>query len=120
MHRPGGCDASRVEFDLAEGAFVVGNVLLQDGGQRLCLLRAEINALEVSYLHLILRLLLHGPEHQKEVPNVDPHLHAVGVGLTIISSTDDVEVRLRGNNHNGDSVTGTRAERNVASSWLYL
>src|SRR5439155_14404384 len=87
---------SRIELDLAKCAFVIGDVLLQDRGQRFGLLRAQVNALKISDLDLAFRLLLHGTEHQEEIPNIDAHLHAVGIGLAVIGSTDDVKIWLRG------------------------
>src|SRR5215469_5282694 len=94
-----GCRDLRVELDLAKRALVIRDVLLQDGGQRLGLLWAKINPLKVAYLDLILRLLLHGAENQEEVPHVDPHLHAVSVGLAIVGRDDDIEIGLSRDDH---------------------
>ena len=74
---------ARVKLDLAESAFVTAHVLLQKSQQRLSLLRAQINSLEVLDLHLRFGLLLQRTEDQEEVPDIDPHLHAVGIILAI-------------------------------------
>jgi hypothetical protein len=72
-----------VELDFSEGALVTGHILLQKSQQRLSLLRAEVNALEVLDLDMALGLLLQRAENQKEVPDIDPHLHAVGVAFAV-------------------------------------
>src|SRR6266567_1892058 len=109
VHRAGR-GHSRIKLDLAKGAFVVGDILVQNRSQRLGLLRAQVNALKISYLDLIFRLLLHGAEHEKEVPNIDPHLHTVGISLAILSGIDDAEIRLRGDNH-GKQSSGNEGRR---------
>jgi hypothetical protein len=83
MHRPGRIHA-RIEFDLAKRAFVSGNILLQEAKQRLGLLRTQVDALKILDFNLALALLLKRSENQEEIPDVDSHLHAVGVGFAII------------------------------------
>src|SRR5271165_7596032 len=48
----------RIEFDLSEGIFVIHKILLQDRIERLGLLRAEIDTLEIAHVHSGLILLL--------------------------------------------------------------
>ena len=109
VHRAG-CGTSRIKLDLAECAFVVRHILVQDRRERLGLLRAQINSLKVSDFHLIFGLLLHGAEDEKKIPDVDPHLDAVGVGFPVINGIDDVEIRLCGNHHKAISLIGMRGE----------
>src|SRR5579871_3049390 len=68
MHRAGRGHAW-VELDLAKRTFVAGYILLQQSQQRFCLLRAQINSLKASNLHLRLALLLQRAEHKEKVPN---------------------------------------------------
>src|ERR1700684_837885 len=74
---------TRVELDLPESALVAPYVLLEKAQQRLSLLRAQINSLEVLDLHLGFCLLLQRAKDQEEVPNIDSHLHAVGIILAV-------------------------------------
>src|SRR5436190_21944674 len=71
VYRAGGGDF-RIELDFPERSLVVGHVLLQDRGQRLSLLRAQVDALKIADFDLSLRLLLHGAEHQEEIPDIHP------------------------------------------------
>ena len=84
----------RIEFDLAEGGFVTGDILLKQTQQRLGLLRTEINALKIADFDLGLSLLLQCPENQEKVPYIYPHLHAVCVVLTIIGVVGQLYVWL--------------------------
>src|ERR1700736_2195440 len=77
MHRPLRSHA-RVKLNLPESAFVTRHVLLQKSEQCLSLLGAHINPLEILDLNVGLSLLLQCAEDQEEVPDIDPHLHAVG------------------------------------------
>src|SRR2546423_6011795 len=85
---------ARVELDLAERLLIIGDVLLQDGVQRLRLLRAQVHALEVADLDLARRLLLQRAEDEKEVPNVHADLHAVGVALAVVLTLDQLDLGL--------------------------
>src|SRR5260221_14119295 len=114
VHRAG-CGDTRIKFDLAKGAFVVGHVLVQNGRQRLGLLWTEANPLKISHLYLIVGLLLHGCEDQKKIPNVDPHLHAVVIGLAIFGGINYGEIRLAGTNHKKHSLARMRGEGNPGS-----
>ncbi len=93
MNRAGWCQ-SRVEFDLAERAFVANDVLLEKSQQGLGLLRAEINALKVANLDLGFGLLLKSAEDEKEVPDIHTHLHTIGVRLPIVGAVGQLDVRL--------------------------
>ena len=98
MHLPPGTHA-RVQFDFAERRFVAGDVLLQQSQKRLGLLRAEIDALKVTNLHLSFALLLHRAEDQEEIPNVDSHLNAVGIRFPIIGGVSKLDIGLWRNTH---------------------
>ena len=93
VHRPRRVHP-RVEFDLSERTFVTGDILLQKPEQCLGLLRTEVDALEVANLDLIFGLLLQGAEDHEEVPDIHPHLHAVGIGFAVIGRIDQLDVRL--------------------------
>lgn len=101
----------RIELDFAKGALVVRDILVQDRGQSLGLLRAQIYSLEVSYFDLVLRLLLHGTEHQKEVPDIHPHLDAIGIGFAIVTGVEDIKIRLRRDNHSDSSLSQAEGDR---------
>jgi hypothetical protein len=98
---------SRIELDLAKCAFVIGDVLLQNRRQCLRLLRAEIDTLKIPDFNLSFRLLLHGPEYQEKVPDIYPHLHAVGISFAILIGIYDGEIWLRRNSHMKHSLSGT-------------
>ena len=83
-----------VEFDLAEGVLVAGHVLLQDSHQRFGLLGAEVDALKVAYLDLVFALLFQRAKHQKEIPDADTHLHAVGIIFPVRVSLDQLDIWL--------------------------
>src|SRR5579862_5790326 len=95
VDRTGAGPDTRIELDLAKGIFVVHQVLLQDGVQRLGLLRTQVHALKIAHVHASFVLLLQRPEHQKKVPDVDPHLHAIGVVLAVVGSVRQLKCRLR-------------------------
>jgi hypothetical protein len=85
---------SGVEFDFAKCGFVASNVLLKQAEQRFGLLRAEINPLEIANLYLCFGLLLHGAEGEEKIPDVDAHLHAVGIVFAIIGRIAQLDLRL--------------------------
>ena len=72
------------EANLAESGFVLAYILLQHVQQRLGLLRADVDPLEVLDLHVFLRGLADMAEHQKEVPEIHPDLHAVGIAFAVV------------------------------------
>ena len=111
MHRAGRLH-SRIKLDFAKRALVVGDILVEDRGERFCLLRAEIDSLKVFYLHLIFGRLLHGAEDEKKIPDTDAHLHTVSVGFTIIRSIHQIKVRLCRSNHKPHSLTGSVGKEN--------
>lgn len=84
---------------IAERALVARDILLQQPEQSLGLLRAEVDTLKVANLHLGFGLLLQGAEDHEEVPDIDSHLHAVGVGFAVIGSIDQLDVGLCRNTH---------------------
>lgn len=90
---------ARIEFDLAESRFVTRHILLQEPQQRLRLLWAEIDSLEIADVHLRLGLLLQGPKYQKKVPDIHAHLHAIGVILTVGGVVRQLDIGLRRNIH---------------------
>src|SRR5438105_3536237 len=106
MYRPS-CGHARIKFDLAKGALVTDYVLLQDIEQRLRLLRAQIDALEVIDLDLGLALLLQGAKGQEKVPDIDPHLHAVGIIFAIVGGVDELDIGLSWIRHKGISVAAS-------------
>jgi hypothetical protein len=57
------------------------------------LLRAQKNALVVLDVYRVGRGLVDGSEGQKEVPQADADLDAVGVGFTIVGSVGQLNLR---------------------------
>src|SRR5208337_1026440 len=95
MNRTGPRRHARIELDIAKGVLVVDQVLLQDGVQRLGLLRAQVDALKVTDFHAVFVLLLQGAKHQEEVPDVHSHLHAVGIALAVVGRVRQLNRWLR-------------------------
>src|ERR1035438_359446 len=85
-----------IQLDLAEGSLVVHQVLMQDGLECLGLLRTQIDALEIIDFDLGLILLLQGAKNEKKVPDIDPHLHTVGVVFAVVRGVRQLNRRLRG------------------------
>src|SRR6266550_2086899 len=111
QHRRGlvywaGSGHARIEFDFAKSAFITGHILLQDGSQRLGLLRAQIDSLKIKHFDLVLGLLLESAEHQEEIPHVHSYLNAIGVALPVLRTVDQLDVGLRWNRHRLHSVMG--------------
>ncbi len=98
MNRPG-WNHSRIQFDLSKCAFIARDVLMQNGGEGFRLLRAEVDTLKISDLHLRFTLLLQGSEYQEEIPNVHSDLHAIGIVFPIIGSIYHFYLWLRWNRH---------------------
>jgi hypothetical protein len=90
---------ARIEFDFAEGGFVAVDVLLQQSEQRLGLLRAQVDALKITDLHLSFTLLLNRAKDEEKVPDIHSHLHAVGIGFPVIGSIGQLDIGLRRNAH---------------------
>ena len=90
---------ARVEFDFAEGAFVARYILLEKSKERFRLLRADINALKITNLYLSFALLLQGAEDHEEIPDIHPHLHAVGIIFAIVGAVRQLNIRLWRSNH---------------------
>src|SRR5205807_7545483 len=85
---------ARIKLDLTECALVPTHILLQQSQQRFRLLWAQIDALEILDLDLSFGLLLQRAENQKEIPDVDPHLHAIGIVLAVRGVIYQFDVRL--------------------------
>lgn len=102
---------ARIEFDLAESAFVACHVLLQESEQSFSLLRTEINTLKIPDIDLGLALLLQRAEDQEKVPDIDAHLHTVGIVLAVVRSVGQLDVRLRWEVHTLGSVTESCEEK---------
>src|ERR1700722_16066957 len=98
MHRPARPHA-RIELDLPERALVASDILLQQSQQCLGLLRTQIDPLKIADFDLGFRLLLQRTENQKEVPNIDAHLHAVRVAFPVVWIAHQLQIRLRWNAH---------------------
>src|SRR5271165_4871586 len=79
-----GSGGVRLKFNLAEGCFVLRDILMQDVEQRFGLLRAQVHALEVLNVYGVGSGLADGAEHEEEIPKVDSDLHAVGVTFAIL------------------------------------
>src|SRR5215831_794517 len=77
---------SRLWFqpDLAERGFILADVLIQHIRQRLSLLGTQKYSLIIRDGNVIRGGLINCPEQEKEVPQADTHLHAVGVRLAVI------------------------------------
>ena len=101
-----GSGHARIEFDFAKSALITGHVLLQDGSQRLGLLRAQIDSLKIKHFDLVLGLLLESAEHQEEIPDIHSYLNAIGVALPVFRTIDQLDVGLRWNRHRVHSVMG--------------
>src|SRR5579875_2303021 len=69
----------RIEGDGAEGGLILGEVLAEETVESLCLLRAEIDGLEVLDVDGVRGGLIHGAEDEAEVPDGGANLDAVGV-----------------------------------------
>src|SRR5262245_37945265 len=90
LYRTGGAGPG-VELDLAKGALVLGDVLLQDVEQGLGLLGAQVDALKSLDIDGVRAVLVDEAEFQVEVPEVDAHLNAVGVALAELRPADDID-----------------------------
>lgn len=90
---------ARVEFYFAEGRFVAAYILLQQSEQGLGLLRTQVDALKITDLDLSFTLLLNGAKDEEKVPDIDSHLHAVGIGFPVIGSIGQLDIRLWRNAH---------------------
>jgi hypothetical protein len=96
----------RVEFDLAECAFVAPDVLLKDAEESLRLLRAQVDALEVLDFNLGLALLQQSSEDEEKIPHIHPYLHAIGIVLAIVARIRQLHIGLNWVGHKDASVAG--------------
>ena len=112
-----GLDSAGFEPDFAERSFVLRDILLQHVEQRLGLLRAQLDALEVLDVHGFGRRLIGKAEHEQEVPKAGSNLNAVGVVLAVLGQVDDVNFRwfahviAFGKNHRSDESGGDDGAR---------
>src|SRR5215467_13189454 len=83
-----------IDLDFAERLFVLNNILFQDGHERLGLLRAQVDALEVLHLDVARALRLNPAKDQQKVPHADTHLHGICITLTIIGGVQKANIRL--------------------------
>lgn len=90
---------SWIKLDFAEGTLISRYILLQQSKQSFCLLRAEIDALEISDLDLRFGLLLQGAKCEEEIPDINAHLDAVGIVLAVRGVVRKLHVGLGRNSH---------------------
>lgn len=95
---------SRIKFDLAKCVLITHYVLLQDGKQRFCLLRAQVNALEILHLNLSLALLLESAENQEEIPHIYTNLNTVRISFPVVRGVNHFDIGLSRNRHKSCSV----------------
>lgn len=98
---------SGIKFDLAKCVLITHYVLLQNGEQRFCLLRTEVNSLKILYLNLGLALLLKSAENQEKIPHIHAYLNAVRIGFPVIRGVNHLDIGLSRNRHKPCSVTQT-------------
>jgi hypothetical protein len=85
-----------IEGDGSEGLLVLGDVVSEDVEERLGLLGAEIDALEVANVDLVGRVLRESAEDEEEVPDGHTDLHAVSVAIAVVGGGGEVEPWLLG------------------------
>ncbi len=90
----GGRRKLRLEGEVAEGLFVLGEVVAEDVPEGLGLLGAEIDALEVIELDLFGCALAHGSEDEEEVPDAHADLDAVGIAVAIVGGGGELDFGL--------------------------
>src|SRR5580704_13990498 len=109
-----GSGGVRLKFNLAEGRFVLRDILMQNVEQSFGLLRAQIDALKVLNVYGVGSGLADGAEHEEEIPKVDSDLHAVGVTIAIIGAVTQLDLgRLRGR-HNSSILARVALEADAA------
>src|SRR6476646_5000353 len=69
------CRDIGIELDFAKRAFILADVLLQDGQQCLGLLRAQVDALKVLHFDLLRCHRLQAAKNQQKVPHADADLY---------------------------------------------
>ena len=80
------------QLDLPESGFVLGHVLLQDVEQRLGLLGAEVDALEIVDGHHVRGSLVDPAEHEEEIPQIHADLNAIGIVLPVLGGVDQLNL----------------------------
>ena len=91
--RGGGRDG--LEDELAEGLFVLSEIVAKHVPESLCLLGAEVDGLKVIEVDLGGGRLLHGAEDKLEVPHRHAHLDRVGIGFAVVVGLVEADLRLR-------------------------
>src|SRR5579859_2591503 len=76
----------RLQVEFPEGLFVLGEILAEHVPQGFGLLWAEEDSLMVLDAQLVGRLGTGLAEDEVKIPDADPHLHAVGIGVAISGS----------------------------------
>src|SRR5690606_15272273 len=89
-----GAGPAGVELNLAERLFVLLEVLAQHRMQSLRLLGAQVDAVGDVQVYLLRRLRSNLTELQKEVPEADSHLNAIGIAFPIVGILHDSDLRI--------------------------
>ena len=84
----------RLQNERTEGLFILGEILAEDIPKGFGLLRAEEHGLVVADGDLLGRLALCQAEDELEVPHADADLDAVGIGLAVVGSLGELDLRL--------------------------
>jgi hypothetical protein len=95
----------RLELDLAEGRLVLRDILLENVEERLGLLRTDVDTLKIMNLNVVGGRLINFAERQKEIPQVDPHLNAIGVIFAIVRGLHQLDPGSCGLSHRLQSST---------------
>jgi hypothetical protein len=93
-HGLGGRWGDGFEGQLAEGLFVLCQIVSEDVPEGFCLLGAEVDCLEVVEVDLGGRSLLHGAEDELEVPDGHANLDGVGVAFAVFFGLFEVHFGL--------------------------
>ncbi len=99
----------RLETNFPEGRFVLIDILLEHVQQRFGLLGADVDTLKILDVYAIGSGLIDTPEQQQEVPEIHPHLHAIGVIFAVVGSGGELDLgsRLLGCHSLQGSIAGT-------------
>ena len=79
-----------LDVNVAEGRFVLGDVLLENVEEGLGLLRAKVDALEVVDVDKVRRVLGDETEHEEKVPEIGANLDGVGIAFAVVGAVDQV------------------------------
>src|ERR1035437_9824869 len=103
-----GVGGLRLQLDFTKSGFVLRDVLLENADERLGLLRADVDALEIVDSGVFRRGLVHAAEQKKEIPQIHPHLDAVGVVLPVVGCVNQLNLGRGGLNHTLQGSTGKK------------